>query len=136
MDLNIIKIAADTKNNQLLNVYDLKIKQKNSICGDKIEISLEIKKNKIYKIGFECNSCIYSQASAALLSNFSINKTLSEINELRLFLENYFKNRESMFPKKWKIFKKLINKKNISRKECLMLPFNAIYKISKINKYE
>ncbi len=134
MDLKILKIAANTKNNRLLKNYDYKTKQKNSICGDEIEVSIKLNRNKIENFGFHCKSCIYSQASAAMLSNFSVNKKIIEILELRKFLINYVKNKENKYPKKWLIFQKLLNKKNLARKECLMLPFNAIDKINKIMK--
>ncbi len=131
MDLNIIKIAANSKNNKLLSVYDYILKQKSSICGDQIEISIKLKNNKISKIGYFSKSCIYTEASASLLSIFSKNKSLKEISELIIFLKNYQKNKDIKFPKKWSTFKKLINKKNFSRKDCLMLPFNALSKINK-----
>ena len=131
MDLKIIKIAANSKNNRLLSAYDYILKQKSSVCGDEIEISIKLKNNKISKIGYSSKSCIYTDASASLLSIYSKNKSLKEINELTIFLKKYIKNKDLKFPKKWVIFSKLINKKNLSRKDCLMLPFSTLSKISK-----
>ena len=131
MDIKIIKIAANSKNNRLLSAYDYISKQKSSICGDEIEISIKLKNNKISKIGYSSKSCIYTDASASLLSNYSKNKSLDEINALTIFLKKYIKNKDLKFPKKWLIFSKLINKKNLSRKDCLMLPFSTLSKISK-----
>ncbi len=132
MDINILKIANDTKNNKLLEDFNFITKYKNSFCGDEIEITIKLKDNKIKKIGFACKSCIYTQASASLLTKFSINKTLSEMNDLKIFLNKYFSNEGEEIPKKWKMFSKIVNKKNLSRKECLMLPFNALAKINKM----
>tara|TARA_B100000965_G_scaffold405041_1_gene437659 strand:+ start:2483 stop:2884 length:402 start_codon:yes stop_codon:yes gene_type:complete len=131
MDIKIIKIAANSKNNRLLSAYDYISKQKSSICGDEIEISIKLKNKKISKIGYSSKSCIYTDASASLLSNYSKNKSLDEINELTIFLKKYIKNKDLKFPKKWVIFSKLINKKNLGRKDCLMLPFSTLSKISK-----
>ncbi len=131
MDLKIIKIAANSKNNRLLSAYDYILKQKNSVCGDEIEISIKLKNNKISKIGYSSKSCIYTDASASLLSIYSKNKSLEEINDLTIFLKKYIKNKDLKFPKKWIIFNKLINKKNLSRKDCLMLPFNTLSKLNK-----
>ena len=131
MDLKIIKIAANSKNNRLLSAYDYILKQKNSVCGDEIEISIKLKNNKISKIGYSSKSCIYTDASASLLSIYSKNKSLKEINELTIFLKKYIKNKNLKFPKKWLIFNKLINQKNLSRKDCLMLPFSTLSKINK-----
>ena len=46
-------------------------------------------------------------------------------------LSNFFENTSSKFPKEWKIFEKLFNEKNISRKECLLLPFKTLAKALK-----
>ena len=81
MDLNILKIASNTKNNKLLKSYDYILKQKNSLCGDEIEISIKLKNKKISKIGYTCKSCVYTQASASLLSDFLKNKSFDEVKE-------------------------------------------------------
>ena len=38
---------------------------------------------------------------------------------------------KTIFPKEWSVFRKIFNKKNISRKECLLLPFKALSKALK-----
>ena len=65
----IIQIASNTSFYGLKNLTTLKTKAKNKICGDEIDIEVE----KDFKsIRFETNSCIYTQASAAILAeNFS-----------------------------------------------------------------
>ena len=40
MDLQIIKIASDNKNQKILKKYTHEIKNKNSICGDEITITV------------------------------------------------------------------------------------------------
>ena len=129
MDLKIFKIAANNKNNNVLKNYDYILKQKNSMCGDEIEISVKLKNKKISKIGYTCKSCIYTQASASMLSNFLKNKSFDEIKESKLILEKFFKKELTRLPKKQLIFSKLINKQNLARKECLMLPFNTLLKL-------
>ena len=42
MDLNIIKIASDTSNNKVIKHYTDIAKQKNPLCGDHIEIKLNL----------------------------------------------------------------------------------------------
>ena len=82
MDLEILQIAADTKNNKDIKNFTHNSKYKSKICGDEIEISLVVKDNKIIDMGYQCKSCIYCQASASLLSKLSIDKSLVKINEL------------------------------------------------------
>ena len=61
----------------------------------------------------------------------SINNSIDKIKELVSFTETFFSDDKNTFPKKWKIFNKLFNKKNVSRKECLMLPFKTLAKALK-----
>ena len=131
MDLEILQIAADTKNNKDIKNFTHKSKYKSKMCGDEIEISLIIKDQKILDMGYQCKSCIYCQASASLLSKLSINKSLMKINDLIEFVDNFFKNTNLKFSKEWKAFEKLFDKKNISRKDCILLPFKTVTKALK-----
>ena len=131
MDIEILKIAANTNNNKDIKNFTHKSKNKNPLCGDEMEISLIVKNRKISKIGYQSTSCIYCQASASLLSKLSINKSLEKINELSTFVERYFKNTNLKFTKEWKQLEKIFNKKNIPRKECILLPFKTITKALK-----
>ena len=45
--------------------------------------------------------------------------------------ENIFENTKINLEKKWLSFKELFNKKNISRKECILLPFKTLSKTLK-----
>ena len=128
MDLRILEIASNTENNKILNKHTHKSKNKNPICGDEMEISLLVKDNKIIDMGYECKSCVYCQASVSLLSQNIKNKSLEEINEFINVCENIFENTKIILEKKWVHFKELFDKKNISRKECLLLPIRTIDK--------
>ena len=132
MDLDILKIASYAENQKVLNNFTHQSKHKNPICGDVMEISLLVKKNKIKDFGYQCKSCIYCQASVSLLSRKSINKSINSIKELLYFVETFFEKDQSVFPKEWSVFNKLFDKKNISRKECLMLPFKTLSKALKL----
>ena len=132
MDLKILQIASNTENNKLIKDHTHKATQKNSICGDQMEISLKIKKNKIIDFGYQCKSCIYCQASVSLLSGNSINKSVDSIKNLLNLTENLFEDDLTNIPKEWNIFKKIFNKKNIARKDCLLLPFKTVSKALKL----
>ena len=131
MDLEILKIAADTENNKKIKNFTHKSKHKNPLCGDEMEVRIIVKNQKISDIGYQCKSCIYCQASASLLSKLSINQSLEKIKEINSFVGKFFKNTNLKFSKEWKQFEKLFNKKNISRKECILLPFKTLTKALK-----
>ena len=128
MDLRILEIASNTENNKILNKHTHKSKNKNPICGDEMEIRLIVKNNKIVDMGYQCKSCVYCQASVSLLSQNIKDKNLDEIKEFINICENIFDNTKVILEKKWISFKELFDKKNISRKECLLLPLRTLNK--------
>jgi len=131
MDLKILQIAAETKNNKEIKNFTHKSKHKNPLCGDEIEISLVIKNLTILDMGYQSKSCIYCQASASLLSKLSINKSIEKIKEITTIVNGCFENKEIKFSKDWKPLEKLFDNKNISRKECILLPFKTLSKALK-----
>ena len=132
MDLRILEIASNTENNKVLDNFTHKSKNKNPICGDEMEISLIVKDNKIIDMGYQCKSCVYCQASVSLLSQNIKDKNLEEIKDFINTCENIFENTKINLEKKWINFKELFNKKNISRKECLLLPMRTVLKALKL----
>ena len=129
MDLEILNIASDTDNNKNIKNHTHHSKLKNSLCGDEIEIKLVIKDDKIIDFGYQGKSCIYCQASASLLSKISINNQKSKIIELCDDAKLYFEGNLKVIENKWLSLRKLFQKKNYSRKECILLPFKALKKI-------
>ena len=129
MNLEILKIASDTINNKDIKKHTHYSKLKNSLCGDEIKIKLIIKDEKIIDFGYQGNSCVYCQASASLLSKISINSKKNRINELCDAAKLYFDGDVKIKLIKWDSLKSLFNKKNIPRKECILLPFKTLKKI-------
>jgi len=128
MDLRILEIASNTENNKILDKHTHKSKNKNPLCGDEMEIRLIIKNNKVVDMGYQCKSCVYCQASVSLLSQNIKDKSLDEIREFIDICENIFENTKTILEKKWISFKELFDRKNISRKECLLLPLRTVNK--------
>ena len=128
MDLRILEIASHTDNNKVLEKATHYSKNKNPICGDEMEISLLVKNDLIEDIGYQCKSCVYCQASVSMLSSKIKNKKIDQIMSLFTSVESFFENTEIKINKEWEEFKKILNKKNISRKECLLLPLRTVSK--------
>ena len=129
MDLKILEIASDTSNLRKIKNFTHSFKLKNSFCGDEIKIELIMKNKKIKDFGYQGKSCVYCQATASMLSKKVIDFNKDQINELCDFSKNFFSNENLTFKKKWKFLHNLLNKKNLARKECILLPFNVLKKI-------
>ena len=131
MNLKILQIASNTKNNKIVKNHTHNTKLKNPICGDEMLISIKVVKNNIVDFGYQGKSCVYCQASASLLSRNSINKSIIHVKNLLKISVTFFEKEKVIFPEEWSVFNKIFNKKNISRKECLLLPFKTLTKALK-----
>jgi nitrogen fixation NifU-like protein len=131
MDLRILEIASNTENHKVVKNYTHQSKNKNPLCGDEMEISLIVKDNKIEDMGYQCRSCVYCQASVSLLSQKIKDTKLDEIKSFIILTEDLFKDTGVKIETKWQDFTEIMNKDNVSRKECLLLPFKTISKALK-----
>jgi len=132
MDLRILEIASHTENNKILENFTHKSKNKNPLCGDEMEISLIVKNDVIKDIGYQCKSCVYCQASVSLLSRKLKNKKIEEIKSFITNGEKLFDDAKVAIEKHWRDFKEILDKKNLARKECLLLPLRTVLKALKI----
>ena len=125
----IIKIASDTSNYGIKKNSDLVATSKNRICGDKITIEIEVINNKIQKMSYETESCIFCQASASLLSKIikksNIESVKNDVNEISMS----YKGKKITLKKKYKPFRKLFQQKYKERYGCILLPFNTLLKV-------
>ena len=132
MDLRILEIASHTENNKIIEDFTHKSKYKNLLCGDEMEISLIVKNDVIKDMGYQCKSCVYCQASVSLLSRKIKNQKIDEIKTFIANSEKLFDDVKINIEKHWKDFMEILDKKNLARKECLLLPFKTILKALKI----
>tara|TARA_B100000446_G_scaffold161393_1_gene160817 strand:+ start:189 stop:590 length:402 start_codon:yes stop_codon:yes gene_type:complete len=128
IDIEILKIASNTENFGILDNHTHSSKLKNPICGDEIKIYLIVKNNKILKFKYECQSCIYCQASVSLLSRKVKNRSVEKVKNFLQSSSNFFEKNKNDFDNEWKEFDKIIMNKNIARKECLLLPLKTTLK--------
>ena len=125
----IIKIASDTSNCGIKNNSNLIATSKNTLCGDKITVEIELSNSKIERMSYETQSCIFCQASASLLSKIikksNIEKIRDDINNIAMSK----KNKKIILTRKYKPFRKLFQQKYKERYNCILLPFNALLKV-------
>ena len=136
MDLKILEIASNTENHKVIKNHTHQSKNKNPLCGDEMEIRLIVKDNIIEDMGYQCRSCVYCQASVSLLSRWviqlPIEKIFDFVSKADFFFDENFDQLKKVSIKDVKDFKKIMNPENISRKECLLLPFKTLSKALKL----
>ena len=125
----IIKIASDTSNHGIKENSNLTATSKNKMCGDTITVAIEIANNKVERMSYDTESCIFCQASASLLSKIirksNIENLRNDVNEINM--SN--KKKKITLNRKYKPFRKLFQKKYKERFTCILLPFNALIKV-------
>ena len=130
MNKKLLSIVKDLSDFGRLKKCSLIVSHKNKICGDKVKIYLNIKKNKIDNIKYHLNSCLFCHASTSVLVKIIKKKDINYcIKFVKEILNNPFG--KTNFKKKFRYLNFLLNKKNLSRKDCIYVP---IYAINKINK--
>ena len=129
MNLEILKIASNTNNFKDIKKYTHYSKSKNPVCGDEIQIKLVIDNQKITDFGYQGKSCIYCQATASILSKKLVNFETVKIRDLCDYANAYFDGNNNNLNKEWRFLDKLLSQKNAPRKQCILLPFNALKKI-------
>ena len=128
----IIKIASNTVNVGLTNKYTFKSIKKNSMCGDLIKIELISKNSKINSMKYETESCVYCEASASILAKKIQTLPIRIVKKELNYLKRGFTNKINFdLSKKFYEFKFLINKKNLKRMNCILLPIDAVLKALK-----
>lgn len=85
-------------------------KEVNLSCGDEIMFELNVKDNKIEKIGYQSTGCAISEGAASILSEYIEGKKLDELKKLT----------------KEDFFKLLGIELTPSRENCALLAFNAL----------
>ena len=131
MDLRILEIASHTENNKIIEDFTHKSKHKNPLCGDEMEIRLIVKDDIIKDMGYQCKSCVYCEASVSLLSRKIKGINIEEIRTFITQSEKLFDDVKISIDKHWKDFREIFIKKNLNRKECLLLPLKTILKVIK-----
>ena len=125
----LLKYTGDLRNYGVLKNFTHKSVFQNYTCGDKVKIYLKINKGIINKISYETESCLICQASCSILSEYLKNKKLSNaLINIELFI-NFILKKKKCLNGKWNKFKFLFNKNYFNRKNCLLVPFNAIIKL-------
>ena len=128
----VIKIASNTKYYGLKNIFTHKSSIKNSLCGDKIKVELVATKNKINSMRYETEACILCEASASLIARKIKNSSIKKFKKDITILKKIIKTRKPYLPLKYKEFRHLISKDNANRRNCVILPIDALIKALKI----
>lgn len=79
---NIIDHYQNPRNFGTLEHPDISYEDSNPVCGDEIRIDLKIDQGRVVDARFAGHGCSISQASASMLTEDIIGKTLDEVKQI------------------------------------------------------
>lgn len=80
---NILDHYHDPENYGVLENADFHAEEHNPLCGDRLEVFIIIKEDKVADVKYQGEGCAISQAAMSMLSSELIGKTLDEVKKLQ-----------------------------------------------------
>ena len=98
----------------------------NALCGDKVEVFLKITDDRIEAIQFEAASCAICQASASLMTEELVGKTIEEARAVQEEVENLLGDGDEFAQSEREILALQGVRKFPSRIKCATLPWETL----------
>ena len=125
----ILELASINRKSLEINDFNFSKEVKNPLCGDLVEVRINIINNSIKNLSAKVKGCALCEASAGLVVNYFSNKNLP-INDFMVHFNKWLSNNNVNYPnelpEELKIFSPIQDIKN--RHTCVKMPFEAFFK--------
>lgn len=125
----ILKLAAENKKSFAIDHYNCSFNMKNPMCGDEVQVRVDLINKKINNISAIVRGCALCEASAGLVVQLFKNNSVPHNDFMKQFLfwlNNNGQEINSSLPKELEIF--LPIKEISNRHTCITMPFEATIK--------
>ena len=125
----ILKLASTNRESLEIKDFNFSKEVKNPLCGDLVEVRINIMNNSIKNLSAKVKGCALCEASAGLVVNYFSNKNLPINDFMEYFNKWLSKNHDNYpdeLPEELKIFTPIQDIKN--RHTCIKMPFEAFFK--------
>jgi len=133
----ILKLAAENKKSFAIDHYNCSFNMKNPMCGDEVQVRVNLINKKINNISAIVRGCALCEASAGLVVQLFKNNLVPHndfMKEFLFWLNNNGQEINSSLPKELEIF--LPIKEISNRHTCITMPFEATIKSLKSTNKE
>ena len=133
----ILKLAAENKKSFAIDHYNCSFNMKNPMCGDEVQVRVDLINKKINNISAIVRGCALCEASAGLVVQLFKNNSVPHndfMKEFLFWLNNNGQEINSSLPKEREIF--LPIKEISNRHTCITMPFEATIKSLKSTNKE
>ena len=98
----------------------------NPLCGDRMELTLQLEGDRIKAAGFEAAACAICQASASIMAESLPGKSLAEVAQLEARIQSLLKDEEASDPETDGDFAALAGVSRFpARVKCATLPWHT-----------
>ena len=125
----ILELASANRKSLEINDFNFSKEVKNPLCGDLVEVRVNILNNSVKDLSAKVKGCALCEASAGVVVNYFLNKNLPTIDFMEYFdrwLTKNYHEYPSELPEELKIFSPIQDIKN--RHTCIKMPFEAFFK--------
>ena len=125
----ILELASNNRKSVEINDFNFFKEIKNPLCGDLVEVRINIINNSINNLSAKVKGCALCEASAGVVVNYFLNKNLPTNDFMEYFdrwLAKEYDKYPNELPKELKIFLPIQDIKN--RHTCIKMPFEAFFK--------
>ena len=125
----ILELASLNRKSLEIKDFNFSKEVKNPLCGDLVEVRINILNNSIKNLSAKVKGCALCEASAGLVVNYFSNKSLPINDFMEYFNKWLSKNHDNYpdeLPEQLKIFSPIQDIKN--RHTCIKMPFEAFFK--------
>ena len=123
----LLEHARHPRNSGCLESPDLKAKAFNPLCGDELELTLTLSEGTILDCKTQVRGCSICQASASMMSELILAKTLQEAGKIsRVFTKSLLKDTEEIAASLDSLRPLIAFKKYRSRIKCIKLAWDAL----------
>ena len=123
----ILDHARHPRNRGILDQPDLKASANNPLCGDELVLSLRLEADRISECRIQVRGSSICQASASMMSEQLVGKSLTEASSLSETFQSCLKQLEGETPLELEnLFPLIILKAHRSRIKCVILAWNAL----------
>ena len=128
----ILELASANRKSLEINDFNFSKEVKNPLCGDLVEVRVNIINSSIKNLSAKVKGCALCEASAGVVVNYFLNKNLPTNDFMEYFDKWLTKNYDAFpneLPEELKIFLPIQDIKN--RHTCIKMPFEAFFKLIK-----
>ncbi|MDF2368402.1 Fe-S cluster assembly sulfur transfer protein SufU [Sneathiella sp.] len=124
---SLLRLAANATGDGRIDNPDAEETADNPTCGDRITLQIRMNESNITELKHHNRSCMLCQASASMIGEHAVGKSLEDILQTRENLHSMLQGGTIPDTSEWKeleLFNVVAAHK--SRHHCVLLPFDAL----------